>query len=97
MTPFRFCKHFNLLFSPDLLQRVFERQPKCAVSVLPGLSVGDEAQRAYRIARMAWLKYQADPSVGEQRNFIGSTLGEELGYSHLTDCPPRRHLAAHAE
>lgn len=87
MTPFRFCKHFNLLFSPDLLQRVFERQPKYAVSVLPGLSVRDEAQRAYRIARIAWLKYQADPSVGEQRNFIGSTLGEVLGYSHLTDCP----------
>ncbi|MCI6982041.1 MAG: N-6 DNA methylase [Akkermansia muciniphila] len=87
MTPFRFCKHFNLLFSPDLLQRVFERQPKYAVSVLPGLFVRDEAQRAYRIARMAWLKYQADPSVGEQRNFIGSTLKEVLGYSHLTDCP----------
>lgn len=87
MTPFRFCKHFNLLFSPDLLQRVFERQPKYAVSVLPGLSVRDEAQRAYRIARMAWLKYQATPSDGEQWEFIGATLKEVLGYTHLTDCP----------
>lgn len=87
MTPFRFCKHYNLLFSPDLLQRVFERQPKYAVSVLPGLSVRDEAQRAYRIARMAWLKYQATPSDGEQWEFISATLKEVLGYTHLTDCP----------
>ncbi|MGN0809955.1 MAG: Eco57I restriction-modification methylase domain-containing protein [Akkermansia muciniphila] len=87
MTPFRFCKHFNLLFSPDLLQRIFERQPKYAVSVLPGLSVRDEAQRAYRIARMAWLRYQAAPSDEEQQKFISATLKEVLGYSHLNDCP----------
>lgn len=84
----RYCKHYNLLFSPDLVQRVYERQPKYAVPVDRGLSVRDEAQRAYRIARAAWIDYQTDTSQARQQAFICHILEKVVGYSHLTVCPP---------
>lgn len=83
----RYCKHYNLLFSPDLVQRVYERQAKYAVPVDKGLSVRDEAQRAYRIARAAWHAWQADATEATQRQYICHILEKVLGYSHLTECP----------
>ena len=83
----RYCKHYNLLFSPDLVQRVYERQPKYAVQVDKGLSVRDEAQRAYRLARAAWHTWQADVTETHQRQYICHILEKVLGYSHLTECP----------
>lgn len=83
----RYCKHYNLLFSPDLVQRVYERQAKYAVPVDKGLSVRDEAQRAYRIARAAWHAWQADATESTQRQYIRYILEKVLGYSHLTECP----------
>ncbi len=83
----RYCKHYNLLFSPDLVQRVYERQPKYAVRVEKGLSVRDEAQRAYRLARAAWHTWQADATETHQRQYICHILEKVLGYSHMTECP----------
>lgn len=83
----RYCKHYNLLFSPDLVQRVYERQAKYAVPVDKGLSVRDEAQRAYRIARAAWHAWQAEATESTQRQYICHILEKVLGYSHLTECP----------
>lgn len=83
----RYCKHYNLLFSPDLVQRVYERQAKYAVPVDKGLSVRDEAQRAYRIARAAWHAWQADATEATQRQYICHILEKVLGYTHLTECP----------
>lgn len=83
----RYCKHYNLLFSPDLVQRVYERQAKYAVPVDKGLSVRDEAQRAYRIARAAWHAWQAETTESAQRQYICHILEKVLGYSHLTECP----------
>ena len=83
----RYCKHYNLLFSPDLVQRVYERQPKYAVQVDKGLSVRDEAQRAYRLARAAWHTWQADATETHQRQYICHILEKVLGYSHMTECP----------
>lgn len=83
----RYCKHYNLLFSPDLLQRLFERQAKYAVPVEKGLLVRDEAQRAFRIARGAWFAYQADESEEGQFHYVSQILQKVLGYSHLTRCP----------
>ena len=83
----RYCKHCNLLFSPDLVQRVYERQAKYAVPVDKGLSVRDEAQRAYRIARAAWHAWQADATESTHRQYICHILEKVLGYSHLTECP----------
>lgn len=83
----RYCKHYNLLFSPDLVQRVYERQAKYAVLVDKGLSVRDEAQRAYRIARAAWHAWQAEATESAQRQYICHILEKVLGYSHLTECP----------
>lgn len=83
----RYCKHYNLLFSPDLVQRVYERQAKYAVSVDKGLSVRDEAQRAYRLARAAWHAWQVDATESAQRQYICHILEKVLGYSHLTECP----------
>ena len=82
-----YCKHYNLLFSPDLVQRVYERQAKYAVPVDKGLSVRDEAQRAYRIARAAWHAWQAEATESAQRQYICHILEKVLGYSHLTKCP----------
>lgn len=83
----RYCKHYNLLFSPDLVQRVYERQAKYAVPVDKGLSVRDEAQRAYRIARAAWHTWQAEATEATQRQYICHILEKVLGYTHLTECP----------
>lgn len=83
----RYCKHYNLLFSPDLVQRVYERQAKYAVPVDKGLSVRDEAQRAYRIARAAWHAWQTEATESAQRQYICHILEKVLGYSHLTECP----------
>lgn len=83
----RYCKHYNLLFSPDLVQHVYERQAKYAVPVDKGLSVRDEAQRAYRLARAAWHAWQADATESTQRQYICHILEKVLGYSHLTECP----------
>ena len=83
----RYCKHYNLLFSPDLLQRVFERQSQYAVPVDKGLSERDEAQRAYRLARASWQSYLADASPENHRKFIGDVLEKVLGYTHPVDCP----------
>lgn len=83
----RYCKHYNLLFSPDLVQRVYERQAKYAVPVDKGLSVRDEAQRAYRLARAAWHAWQAEATESAQRQYICHILEKVLGYSHLMECP----------
>lgn len=83
----RYYKQSSLLFSPDLVQRVFERQPKYAVPVDKGLSVRDEAQRAYRLARAAWLAWQADATEAHQRQYIRHILEKVLGFSHLIECP----------
>ncbi len=81
----RYCKHYNLLFSPDLVQRVFERLPKYDVPVDKGLNVRDEAQRAYRLARAANLDYQAEAISLQQ--YVHHILEKVLGYTHITECP----------
>lgn len=83
----RYYKQSSLLFSPDLVQRVFERQPKYAVPVDKGLSVRDEAQRAYRLARAAWHDYLAEePTEARLHNYVEHILTKVLGYSHCAVC-----------
>ena len=83
----RYYKQSSLLFSPDLVQRVFERQPKYAVPVDKGLSVRDEAQRAYRIARAAWHDYLAnEPTEAHLRSYVEHILTKVLGFSRCADC-----------
>lgn len=83
----RYYKQSSLLFSPDLVQRVFESQPKYAVPVDKGLSVRDEAQRAYRIARAAWHDYLAEaPTEESLHSYVRHVLEKVLGYSHCVVC-----------
>ena len=83
----RYYKQSSLLFSPDLVQRVFERQPKYAVPVDKGLSVRDEAQRAYRLARAAWHDYLAEePTEARLHSYVRHILEKVLGYSHCAVC-----------
>ncbi len=86
MSYHRYYKQSSLLFSPDLVQRVFERQPKYAVPVDKGLSERDEAQRAYRIARAAWQDFHVAGSDLPQYHFIRLILEKVLGYSHCVIC-----------
>lgn len=83
----RYYKQSSLLFSPDLVQRVFERQAKYAVPVDKGLSVRDEAQRAYRLARAAWHDYLAEePTEARLHSYVRHILEKVLGYSHCAVC-----------
>lgn len=83
----RYYKQSSLLFSPDLVQRVFERQPKYAVPVDKGLSVRDEAQRAYRLARAAWHDYLAEePTEARLHRYVEHILTKVLGYSYCAVC-----------
>ncbi len=83
----RYYKQSSLLFSPDLVQRVFERQPKYAVPVDKGLSVRDEAQRAYRLARAAWHDYLAEePTEARLHSYVRHILEKVLGYSYCAVC-----------
>ncbi|MGN0828780.1 MAG: Eco57I restriction-modification methylase domain-containing protein [Akkermansia sp.] len=83
----RYYKQSSLLFSPDLVQRVFERQPKYVVPVDKGLSVRDEAQRAYRLARAAWHDYLAEePTEARLHRYVEHILTKVLGYSYCAVC-----------
>lgn len=87
----RYVKHYNLLFSPDLLQRIATHtQPYCTDKDFPvdkGLSVKEEAQRAFRIARAAWQDWNSAGAADGQKRYITSILGKVLGYSLFSDCP----------
>ncbi len=88
----QYFRHYNLLFSPDLLQRVQDHtQPLCTDKDFPvkkGLSVRDEAQRAYRIARSAWESLRAAASDPEaQQRFFRTIFCDVLGYDAPFICP----------
>lgn len=91
MNDSRYYRHFNLLFSPDLLQRIAEHSQKfCTDKDFPvgkGLSVRDEAQRAFRITRAAWQDARALHSPEAQQSFINTILCEVLGYDTPYTCP----------
>ena len=102
----RYYKQSSLLFSPDLVQRVFKREPKYAVPVDKGLSVRDEAQRAYRIARAAWNDYPTEESTEMHLySYVRHILEKVLGYSHCIVCKqsgitaedPRADVLPHAQ
>ena len=83
----RYYKQSSLLFSPDLVQRVFNRDSKYAVPVDKGLSVRDEAQRAYRLARAAWLDFLAEePTEARLHRYVEHILTKVLGYSYCAVC-----------
>ena len=83
----RYYKQSSLLFSPDLVQRVFNRDSKYAVPVDKGLSVRDEAQRAYRLARAAWHDSLAEePTEARLHRYVEHILTKVLGYSYCAVC-----------
>lgn len=83
----RYYKQSSLLFSPDLVQRVFNRDSKYAVPVDKGLSVRDEAQRAYRIARAAWHDSLAEEATEARlHRYVEHILTKVLGYSYCAVC-----------
>lgn len=83
----RYYKQSSLLFSSDLVQRVFSRDSKYTVPVDKGLSVRDEAQRAYRLARAAWLDFLAEePTEARLHRYVEHILTKVLGYSYCAVC-----------
>ena len=86
----RYIRHCNLLFSPDLIDRlVTHTQTMCTNKDFPvsrGLSVQEEAQRAFRIARAAWQSRDVKDS-DSRRDFILTVFRDVLGYREPWVCP----------
>lgn len=88
----RYYRQPNLLFSPDLIQRVVTHTQKhCKDTDFPvskGLSARDEAQRAFRIARAEWQACNSGAPEERQMEFVCAILSKVLGYDTPKVCPP---------
>lgn len=95
LSQFSFVQLVHSLFSADLLNRVLTGDPKFdgnradSFQLARGLTVADEAARAWRIALGAYQTFgEQERSAEATIAFVSTLLTDALGYRY-TPCPPQ--------
>lgn len=98
LSQFSFVQLMHSLFSADLLNRVLTGDPKFegnradSFQLARGLTVADEAARAWRIALGAFQTFgEQERSAAATTAFARALLTDALGYRY-TPCPPEGTL-----